>query len=77
MNSFSWDLRDWIEDIRREGLLREIKGADWDLEIGAITDINAKTNRFTLLFDEIKGYPKGKRLSSPAHSWTPVESRGR
>jgi 4-hydroxy-3-polyprenylbenzoate decarboxylase len=60
------DLRTWIEKVRELGLLREVRGADWNLEIGAITDMNVKGNKYTLLFDEIKGYPKGFRLLTGA-----------
>lgn len=56
------DLRAWIEDVRRLGLVKDVKGADWNLEIGAITDINSKGKKSTLLFDEIKGYPAGFRV---------------
>jgi len=58
----SRDLRSWIESVKDLGLLREIRGADWNLEIGAITDMNAKRGRYTLLFDEVRGYPRGFRL---------------
>lgn len=60
------DLRAFIESIDQIGLLRNVKGADWDLEIGAITDTNSKSNKYTLLFDEIKGYPKGFRVLTGA-----------
>ncbi|MEM4407459.1 MAG: UbiD family decarboxylase [Candidatus Caldarchaeum sp.] len=61
-----WDLRSWIENVKELGLLREVRGADWHLEIGAITDLNAKNGKYTLLFDEIKGYPKGFRILTGA-----------
>ncbi|MBI4455904.1 MAG: UbiD family decarboxylase [Acidobacteria bacterium] len=60
------DLRSWLESVRSLGLLRELRDADWDVEIGAITDINAKKNKYTLLFDQIKGYPDGFRLVTGA-----------
>ncbi|AHC52082.1 decarboxylase UbiD [Sulfolobus acidocaldarius SUSAZ] len=60
------NIRDFIEKVRELGLLREVKGASWDLEIGAITDLNAKRRKFTLLFDEIKDYPKGYRVLTGA-----------
>ncbi|BAB65007.1 UbiD family decarboxylase [Sulfurisphaera tokodaii] len=56
------EIRKFIEEVRRLNLLREIKGANWNLEIGAITDLNAKKNKYTLLFDEIVDYPKGFRV---------------
>jgi 3-polyprenyl-4-hydroxybenzoate decarboxylase len=33
------DLRAFIEELRDAGDLREISGADWNLEIGAITEL--------------------------------------
>jgi len=60
------DLRKWIEEIREFGLLKEVSGADWDLEIGVVTELNAKRQKHTLLFDEIKDYPKGFRLLTGA-----------
>ena len=60
------DLRSWIDGVRSLDLLREVDGADWDLEIGAITDLNAKKNKYTLLFDKIKGHPEGYRLLTGA-----------
>ena len=56
------DLRTFIEGIKRRGLLREVNGADWNLEIGAITDSNAKGKKYTLIFDDINGYRKGYRV---------------
>ena len=32
------DLREWLEQVRQLGKLKEIRGASWDLEIGALTD---------------------------------------
>jgi len=60
------DLRSWIEGVREMGLLREITGASCDLEIGVLTEVNAKRNRYTLLFDEIEGYRKGFRVLTGA-----------
>src|SRR3990170_772362 len=57
------DLRDWLEEVERMGELRALKGADWNLEIGAIRElVDKRKNGPALLFDEIQGYPKGFRL---------------
>lgn len=57
------DLRDWLGKVGALGKLREIRGADWDLEIGTATALNLqKSAPPVLLFDEIKGYPKGFRV---------------
>jgi UbiD family decarboxylase len=66
------DLRSWLAGVEKLGELREVRGADWNLELGAISELNVKKDLPpALLFDEIKGYPKGFRVltcstSSPA-----------
>src|ERR1051325_9081725 len=66
------DLRTWLDQVRDLGELRDVSGADWNLELGAISELNVKKDSPpALLFDEIKGYPKGFRVltcstSSPA-----------
>ena len=66
------DLREWLSEIKKLGELKEVAGADWNLELGAISELNVKhDSQPALLFDEIKGYPKGYRVltcstSSPA-----------
>lgn len=59
------DLRDWLAKVEEMGELKHIEGADWDLEIGAISALNVgKEEHGALLFDNIKGYPKGYRILS-------------
>jgi len=66
------DLRRWLRDIERLGELKEVRGADWNLELATISELNVKKEKPpALLFDEISGYPKGFRVltcstSSPA-----------
>ena len=66
------DLRPWLGEMRRLGELADVKRADWNLELGAISELNVKKDLPpALLFDEIQGYPKGFRVltcstSSPA-----------
>ncbi len=66
------DLRPWLAQVEKLGELREVRGADWNLELGAISELNVKKDAPPArLFDEIKGYPKGFRVltcstSSPA-----------
>ena len=66
------DLRPWLAQVEKLGELREVRGADWNLELGAISELNVKKDAPpALLFDEITGYPKGFRVltcstSSPA-----------
>ena len=50
------DLRAWLSEVRRFGELRDVKGAHWNLELGAISELNVKKSHPpALLFDEIKG----------------------
>ena len=60
------DLRRWLEKVDDIGELKIVKGADWDLEIGCISDLEYKLKKKSsaLLFDEIKNYPKGFRVLS-------------
>lgn len=57
------DLRDWIEQVDALGELSRIEGCDWNLEIGALAEVAGRgQNSSALLFDEIKGYPRGYRV---------------
>jgi UbiD family decarboxylase len=57
------DLRAWLASIESLGELREVRNADWNLELGAISELNVKREAPpALLFDEIRGYPKGFRV---------------
>ncbi len=59
----NWDIRDWLDKVKAAGQLKEINGADWDLEIGCLTSLFSKRDDCpALLFDEIKDYPKGHRM---------------
>lgn len=66
------DLRAWLDEARQLGELRDVRGADWNLELGAISEVNVrKETPPALLFDDIAGYPAGFRVltcstSSPA-----------
>jgi UbiD family decarboxylase len=59
------DLRDFIERVDGFGELKRINGANWQSEIGALTEINARRpDCKALLFDDIPGYPSGFRVIS-------------
>lgn len=59
------DLREYVDVIDDAGLLREVEGADWEYEIGALTEIGARVNKpKALLFDSIKDYAQGYRILS-------------
>ena len=57
------DLRAWLDEVRKFGELKDVIGADWKLELGAISELNVKKDpNPALLFDGISGYPKGFRV---------------
>ena len=66
------DLRTWLAAIDKLGELKIVEGADWNLELGAISELNVKKSLPpALLFDRIKDHPRGFRVltcstSSPA-----------
>jgi len=55
-------LRDLIDRLDELGELRRVDGADWNLELGAITEMMALRDGPALLFDQVKGYPPGHRV---------------
>ncbi len=56
------DLREYIAEIKSVGELREVNGADWNLEIGTLTELVGEKDGPSLLFDRIKDYPQGFRV---------------
>ena len=65
------DLRTWLDEMRKLGELRDVRGADSNLELGAISELNVKKDAPpALLFDEIAGYPKGFRVRRKAATST-------
>ena len=67
-------LRTFLGKCEEFGEIRTISGADWELEIGALTESTSELipEPPALMFDEVKGYPKGFRVLS-----LPVASRVR
>lgn len=60
--SFS-DLRGWLQEAEKMGQLEMARGAHWNLEIGAITDLlRRQRNRPAIIFDDIPDYPSGYRV---------------
>ena len=52
------DLRAWLDEVRKLGELKDVHGADWNLELGALSELNVKKeNNPALLFDRVAGYP--------------------
>ena len=60
------DLREYLTALEKHQELRTIQGADWNLEIGTITELNYERQGPAFLFDSIKDYPKGYRILSNA-----------
>lgn len=56
------DLRQFIREVEKANELKVIEGADWDLEIGAITEWQSQPDAPLLIFDKIKDYKPGYRL---------------
>lgn len=63
------DLRSWLDRVKDRNELKVVNGADWNLEIGGITQLNWKTRQNpALLFDRIKGCPSGYRVLTSSTS---------
>lgn len=58
----AFDFRVWIDKARAIGELKDVEGAGLDLELGAITELNAKRRGPALLFSGFPGYPSGFRV---------------
>ena len=58
------DLRGFVQRLDEIGQLKKVEGADWDLEIGTLTELMAERLGPALLFDKVKGYPAGYRVVS-------------
>src|SRR5580700_11574577 len=58
----AFDFRVWIEKARAIGQLREVESADLHLELGAITELNAKRRGPALLFGGFRGHQPGFRV---------------
>ncbi|MGH2407730.1 MAG: UbiD family decarboxylase, partial [Candidatus Limnocylindrales bacterium] len=55
--------REWLAVVRGTGELRDIKGASWQADIGAITAmLDTEEGSPAVLFDEIPGYAAGRRV---------------
>ncbi len=67
MDRESYDgLRTFLKKCEEHGEVKVVKGADWNLEIGALTESVSELIKEppALLFDEIKDYPEGFRVLS-------------
>ncbi|HYY24720.1 MAG TPA: hypothetical protein VE689_04455, partial [Candidatus Udaeobacter sp.] len=58
------DLRAFIDAAASFDEVKLIDGADWNLEIGCLTELMAEEDGPLLLFDSVAGYPKGFRIAT-------------
>ena len=59
------DLREFIDAARKLGQVKEIHGAHWELEIGALTEMFAfKEPSPLVLFDQVPGYAPNFRVAA-------------
>jgi UbiD family decarboxylase len=57
------DLRDWLTSVDELDELRVVRGASWEEDIGAATELlDSEEGSPAVLFDEIPGYPTGHRV---------------
>lgn len=62
------DLREYLKKLDEVGELKHVNGVDWNEELGAIAEIMTERRGPAVLFDEIKGYPRGFRVASNVFS---------
>src|SRR4029453_9730816 len=58
------DLRDWLDSVESLGQLERISSANWDLEIGALTEIILERLSAppAVMFDAVPGYAPNRRV---------------
>jgi 3-polyprenyl-4-hydroxybenzoate decarboxylase len=57
------DLRAWLDDVKKLGELRVLRGAHWDIEIGVLAEYLMRgRNQPAVLFDDIVDHRPGYRL---------------
>jgi 4-hydroxy-3-polyprenylbenzoate decarboxylase len=65
------DTREWLRRAEALGQLRVVRGASWQADIGAITEmLDHNEGAPCVLFDEIPGYPAGRRVLVNANGTT-------
>ena len=57
------DLREWIEEARRLGEIREVKGLSWQKDIGMASEVILHDeNAPCVIFEEVPGTLPGSRI---------------
>ncbi len=59
------DLRSWLSKVEAMGEVEHIDGADWDEEIGALTDLNRKMWEPPEMHQWLAGVQANPRLGTP------------
>lgn len=57
-------LREFVQVLEQKGELAKIDGADWNLEMGALTELMWDAGGPALIFENIKNYPNSYRLAT-------------
>ena len=59
------DLRSWLQEVDELGQLITVNDAHWDLELAILAEIinDRSKTRPAIVFDKIRGYPKGYRVA--------------
>ena len=65
------DLRHFLDACDEIGELRVVEGADWNLEIGTLAELNFEREGPCLLFDHITQPPSSAKQGggTPARAW--------
>lgn len=76
------DLRQYLAAVEDHGELKTLRGANWDLEMGAIVELiyrGAKDPKPVVVFDDIPGFPPGFRTAFGmlASTWRLAKTLGR
>ena len=58
------DLRQYLDKLESLADLKRVEGANWEEDIGGITELMTERGGPALLFDQIQGYPPGYRVAS-------------
>lgn len=62
-------LRTFLSEVEHKGELRHVRGAHWDLELGAIAELSYRLPEPpALLFEEVTGYSSGRVLTGSTGS---------
>ncbi|MBM2811806.1 MAG: UbiD family decarboxylase [Chloroflexi bacterium] len=64
------DFRDFVDGCEKKGDVLRVEGADPYLELGTLVELMCEQQGPMLLFDDIKGFPRGYRIAAKPYSTT-------